>query len=286
MTAKILDGKKTSLALREKLKQEIDKRTKKGIAQPKLAVILVGNNKSSEIYVNNKKKACKEVGILSDAHELSESTTTEELLNLLDTLNSDQTVSGIIVQLPLPKHINTRLVLESVSPIKDVDGFHPYNVGRLAQRNPGLRPCTPYGIIQMLNIYDINVTGKNAVIVGASNIVGRPMALELLLKGATTTICHKFTKDLQEVVKTAELLVVATGQTHLIKKDWIKKDAIVIDVGISRMQDGTIKGDVDFENAKEIASYITPVPGGVGPMTVTTLLQNTLLAQKIELGAV
>lgn len=282
MVGKILDGKKISNEKKQKLTNEIIARNKDGIPPPCLAVILIGDNPASKVYVKNKKESCTEVGIKSLSYDLNKDTSTKELIKLINELNNNKKVNGILVQLPLPKHIDANLILETISPKKDVDGFHPFNIGRLAQNNPLIRPCTPYGIVQLLEINNINFKGLDAVVIGESNIVGRPMALELLKKEATVTICHIHTKNLKKYVSNAELLIVATGNPHLIKGDWIKQNAIVIDVGINRLEDGKIVGDVEFDEAIKKASYITPVPGGVGPMTISMLLHNTLLAQKIQ----
>ena len=281
MLSKVLDGKKISNELKILLSQDIKNRLDKGISAPCLAIVLIGNSPASRIYVNNKIIACKKVGIKSTLYELSETISTETLLKLIKELNLDQSINGIIVQLPLPGHIDTSLIIKEISVYKDVDGFHPYNLGSLAQRTPLLRPCTPYGIIQLLEKYAINLKGIYCVVVGASNIVGRPIALELLNKGATVTICHRFTKNLKNIVKNAELLVVAVGKAQLIKGSWLKQGVIVIDVGINRIDDGSIVGDVNFNEALPVARYVTPVPGGIGPMTIVTLLQNTLISQKL-----
>jgi methylenetetrahydrofolate dehydrogenase (NADP+)/methenyltetrahydrofolate cyclohydrolase len=278
MVAKIIDGKAFATTLRTTVATEIRSRIGQGLAQPCLAVILVGNNPASHIYVRNKRQACEEVGIKSIYHALSHTTTQLELHTLIQQLNSDPSINGILLQLPLPEHINSDALLESIDPSKDVDGFHPYNLGRLAQRRPALRPCTPYGIMMLLDSISEPYKSHHAVVVGASNIVGRPMALELLLAGSTVTICHRFTKDLGYFVKQADILVSATGIPSLIKGDWIKPGATVIDVGINRLSDGSIIGDVEFDVAKERAAWITPVPGGVGPITTATLLKNTLMA--------
>lgn len=278
MTAKILDGKNIAATLRQDVANAIKQRQAKGLRAPGLAVVLIGQDPASEIYVRSKRRACEEVGIVSSAYDLPANTTQEELLSLIDKLNADPTIDGILIQLPLPKTINEHAILEHIHPDKDVDGFHPYNLGRLAQRRPLLRPCTPYGIIKLLEHTGEDLTGKYAVVVGASNIVGRPMALELLLKKCTVTICHRFTKNLNQIIPSADLLIVAVGKTDLINSDWIKPGAIVVDVGMNRLSDGSVVGDVDFATAKEKASWITPVPGGVGPMTVATLLANTLFA--------
>lgn len=276
MTAQLIDGKALASKIRTKLKQIVSKSD----SAPGLAVILVGNDPASEVYVGHKERACKEVGITSTIHRLPENTSETDLEELIETLNYDDHVHGILVQVPLPQHIDTKLILETISPLKDVDGFHPYNVGRLAARNPALRPCTPNGIMQLIETTRIDLHGKNAVMVGASNIVGRPMCLELLLAGATTTVCHRFTpqEKLIEHLSHADVVIAAVGKPNLIKGEWIKEGAVVIDAGITRMKDNTLKGDVEFEAACEKAAWITPVPGGVGPMTVACLLENTVIA--------
>lgn len=279
MSAQIIDGKAIAKSVREKVSQSVDKLTNKGKRAPGLAVILVGLDPASQVYVNNKRKACEEVGFVEKSYNLPDTTSQSTLLHLIDELNEDEAVDGILVQLPLPPGLKTEEILERIDPKKDVDGFHPYNIGRLVQRIPVLRPCTPKGVIKMLEEMSLNVRGLEAVIVGASNIVGRPMASELLLKGCTTTVCHKFTKDLESHVRRAELLVVAVGKAEFIPGEWIKEGAIVIDVGINRLADGTLTGDVEYDTAKEKAAYITPVPGGVGPMTVACLIENTLEAR-------
>jgi len=275
MTAQIIDGKKIAAELRKTLKKRIDKRLDSGLRKPGLAVIIVGSDPASEVYVRNKRKGCEDAGIESLAYDLDEDTSEEKLLDLIDALNTNDAVDGILVQLPLPAHIDTEIVIERIHPQKDVDGFHPYNVGRLASRMPVLRPCTPRGVMTLLESTGEPIRGQDAVIVGASNHVGRPMALELLLAGCTITVCHRFTKDLEAQVRRADILVVAVGKPGIVKGEWVKKGATVIDVGINRTEDGKLVGDVDFEAAKENAGWITPVPGGVGPMTVATLLQNT-----------
>ncbi|BBG59709.1 bifunctional protein FolD protein [Providencia rustigianii] len=278
MLAKIIDGKTIAQAIRQEVAQKVQTRVANGKRAPGLAVILVGANPASQIYVGSKRRACEEVGFLSRSYDLPDTTTEAELLKLIDDLNQDPEIDGILVQLPLPAGIDNVKVIERIHPDKDVDGFHPYNVGRLCQRAPRLRPCTPRGIVTLLERYDINTYGLNAVIIGASNIVGRPMSLELLLAGCTTTVTHRFTKDLEQHVRSADLLVVAVGKPNFIPGEWIKPGAIVIDVGINRLENGKVTGDVDFDEASKRASWITPVPGGVGPMTVATLIQNTLQA--------
>lgn len=278
MTAKIIDGKAIAAEIRKTIAAKVQQRRAKNLRAPGLAVVLVGQDSASEIYVRNKRKACEEVGFISVAHDLPAETSQEKLLQLIEQLNNDANIDGILIQLPLPKHIDENAILERIHPDKDVDGFHPYNLGRLAQRRPLLRPCTPYGITKLLENIAIDLTGLNAVMVGASNIVGRPMALELLLAKCTITVCHRFTKNLAEHIKNADLLIVGIGKPGIIKSDWIKPGAIVIDVGINRLTDGSVVGDIDSNTAKERASWITPVPGGVGPMTIAMLLENTLFA--------
>ena len=278
MAAKIIDGKTIAQQVRSEVAEKVQQRLAAGKRAPGLAVILVGENPASQIYVTHKRRACEEVGFVSRAYNLPDSTGESELLALIDELNRDPTIDGILVQLPLPAGIDNVKVLERITPDKDVDGFHPYNVGRLCQRAPKLRPCTPRGIVTLLERYNIDTYGLNAVVVGASNIVGRPMSMELLLAGCTTTVTHRFTRDLRHHVEHADLLVVAVGKPGFIPGDWIKPGAVVIDVGINRLESGKVVGDVDFAAAAERASYITPVPGGVGPMTVATLIENTLLA--------
>lgn len=275
MRASLLLGKDCAAVRTNALKAQIAERLSLNYRAPGLAVILLGQNPASTIYVNNKRKACTQIGIHSQAYDLPENTTEDELCELIDTLNASPLIDGILVQLPLPKHIETQKILERIDPKKDVDGFHPYNLGRLAQKNPLLRPCTPYGIIQLLTHFNCPILGKHAVVIGASNIVGRPMGLEFLLAGATTSICHRFTKNLQPFVKTADILVVAAGSMDIINPEWLKKNQVVVDVGMHRLANGTLRGDVDFEKACEKVAWITPVPGGVGPMTIATLLENT-----------
>ncbi len=276
MSAKILDGKAIAAELRDSIKQEVDVQVAAGKPRPGLAVIMVGEDPASQVYVRNKKIACEKAGFNDVSVVLPAETSQEEVLALIDKLNADETVHGIIVQLPVPKHISPEPIIERISPCKDVDGFHPYNVGRLATGNLQLAPCTPHGVMTMLEKTGIPIRGLNAVIVGASNIVGVPMALELLNARATITVCHSATKDLAHKVSEADLVVVGVGIPKMLKGEWIKEGAIVIDVGINRLDDGTLCGDVDFDSAKERAGWITPVPGGVGPMTIATLLQNTL----------
>jgi methylenetetrahydrofolate dehydrogenase (NADP+)/methenyltetrahydrofolate cyclohydrolase len=278
MTAQLIDGKTIAATLRQQIAQRVTDRLQQGLRAPGLAVILVGHDPASQVYVAHKRKDCQEVGFLSRAYDLPETTRQDELLGLIDQLNDDPAIDGILVQLPLPKHLDASQLLERIRPDKDVDGFHPYNVGRLAQRMPLLRPCTPKGVMTLLESTGVDLHGLNALVVGASNIVGRPMALELLLAGCTITVAHRFTHDLEEHVRRSDLLVVATGITDLVKGEWIKPGAIVIDVGINRQADGKLRGDVEFGPASERAGWITPVPGGVGPMTRACLLENTLYA--------
>ncbi len=278
MTAQNIDGTLISKTVRSEVAARVKARTEAGLRAPGLAVVLVGEDPASQVYVGSKRRACEEVGFVSKSYDMPVTTTQEQLLELVDQLNNDPTIDGILVQLPLPAGLDSTQVLERIIPEKDVDGFHPYNVGRLVQRIPTLRSCTPKGIMTLLERYNIQMRGKHAVIVGASNIVGRPMTLELLLAGCTTTTCHRFTKDLEAHVRQADVLVVAVGKPHFIPGEWVKDGAVVIDVGINRLESGKLVGDVDYEVAKQHASYITPVPGGVGPMTVASLIENTLLA--------
>jgi methylenetetrahydrofolate dehydrogenase (NADP+)/methenyltetrahydrofolate cyclohydrolase len=282
MTAQIIDGKAIADNLLNSINARINARLAAGKRAPGLAVILLGDDPASAIYVRNKRLACEKVGIRSVAYNISSATTEAELLELIDTLNADPTIDGILVQSPLPAHIKDELVIERISANKDVDGFHPYNIGRLAVRQPTLRSCTPFGVIKMLEATGIKLMGMDAVVVGVSNHVGRPMALELLLAGCTVTSCHRHTKDLAQAVASADLIVAAAGKPGLIKGEWIKPGAIVVDIGINRLPDGKLAGDVEFETAKARASWITPVPGGVGPMTVATLMENTLLALELS----
>ena len=285
MTAQIIDGKAIAATLRQDIKQRVDQRLARGLRPPGLAVILVGTDSASQVYVGSKRKACEEVGFKSMAYDLPASTSAEELLTLIDELNADETIDGILVQLPLPGHIPSETVIERIRPDKDVDGFHPYNIGRLTIRQPVLRSCTPRGVMILLDKIGVPVRGLDAVVVGASNHVGRPMALELLLAGCTVTVCHRFTKDLESQVRDADLLVVAVGKPAIVRGEWIKDGAIVIDIGINRNEQGKLVGDIDFETAKRHAAWITPVPGGVGPMTVATLLQNTFdAAESLHTG--
>jgi methylenetetrahydrofolate dehydrogenase (NADP+)/methenyltetrahydrofolate cyclohydrolase len=282
MTSQIINGKAIAEDLLIEIKAKIEARTNAGKRAPCLAVVLVGADAASAIYVRNKRRACEKVGIKSIAHELPATITEADLLTLVDSINNDNNIDGILVQSPLPHHINEDKLIEHIAVNKDVDGFHPYNIGRLAVRQPTLRSCTPFGVIKMLRASNLDLMGLDATIVGVSNHVGRPMALELLLAGCTITSCHRHTKDLASKVKSADLVIAAAGKAGLIQGDWIKNGAIVVDIGINRLADGRITGDVDFEAASQRASYITPVPGGVGPMTVATLMENTLLALELS----
>ncbi len=279
MTAKIIDGKAVAKHIRENIAKEVEKLSHEGL-HPGLAVVLVGNNPASMVYVRNKGEACRAAGIYSEEHRLTEETSEAELLGVIDKLNKDNRIHGILVQLPLPERINKENILKAISPEKDVDGFHEINMGRLMTGHDGLVPCTPLGIIKLLDHYHIPVEGKNAVIVGRSNIVGKPVALMLLHRNATVTICHTRTKNMPEVCRQADILIAAVGRSHMISGDMIKDGAVVIDVGINRQDSGKLAGDVDFEGASEKASWITPVPGGVGPMTIAMLLYNTVKAAK------
>lgn len=278
MSANLIDGRTVAEGVRRQLKEAVATRLENGQRPPGLAVILVGGEPASEIYVRNKRKTCAEIGMLSRSYDFPDDVPEAELLALIRRLNEDPEVDGILVQLPLPKHIDPSAVIETIAPHKDVDGFHPFNLGRLAQRRPMLRPCTPYGVMTLLESTGLPVRGKDATVVGASNIVGRPMVLELLLAGATVTNCHRFTHNLAHHVGQADIVVSATGRVGLIKGEWIKEGAVVVDVGINRCPDGKIRGDVEFDAAAERAAWITPVPGGVGPMTIAMLLKNTLFA--------
>jgi methylenetetrahydrofolate dehydrogenase (NADP+)/methenyltetrahydrofolate cyclohydrolase len=284
MTAKLIDGKALAAQTIAKIRRETDALAARGLRRPGLAVVMVGDNPASQIYVRNKRRACEESGIVSVAHDLPPSSSQSDLLQLIDHLNADAAIDGLLVLLPLPEHMQSTAVVERIDPAKDVDGFHPYNVGRLAQRKPVIRPCTPLGVTRLIESTGISTYGLNAVVVGASNIVGRPMALELLLLGATTTICHRFTHDLEQHVGRAEILVVAVGKPGLVKGDWIRPGSIVIDVGMNRLDGGKLVGDVEFDRARERAAWITPVPGGVGPMTVAMLMSNTLESAQKRMG--
>jgi len=284
MTAHLLDGNAIATDLRNEIKSQVSELVSAGKRPPGLAVVLVGEDPASQVYVRNKQRSCEAAGFLSELHRLDASTSQLELLTLIDDLNGREEIDGILVQLPLPSQISEEIVTERILPTKDVDGFHPYNIGRLTLRTPILRPCTPKGVMTMLNRTGQDLVGLDAVIVGQSNIVGRPMALELLAAGCTITICHSRTQNLPEKVGLADIVVAAVGRPNFIEGDWLKLGAIVIDVGINRLDDGSLCGDVDFRTASHKASWITPVPGGVGPMTVATLLQNTLYARELHGG--
>ncbi|NND44286.1 MAG: bifunctional methylenetetrahydrofolate dehydrogenase/methenyltetrahydrofolate cyclohydrolase FolD [Xanthomonadales bacterium] len=281
-TAKLLDGLEVSAALIREVRDRIERHVANGGRRPGLAVVLVGDDPASAIYVNAKRADCEKAGILARDVDLPEHTSQQDLLDLIDRLNEDPAIDGILVQLPLPEHIEEAAVTNRIRARKDVDGFHAFSVGSLALRQPGLRPCTPRGVMTLLNYYGLKVKGRHAVVVGASNIVGRPMCLELLYKGATVTVTHKFTRDLEAHVRMAELLVVAIGKPGIVKADWIAPGAIVVDVGINRLDSGKLVGDIDFDAAAQRAGWISPVPGGVGPMTRATLMQNTAEAAGIE----
>jgi methylenetetrahydrofolate dehydrogenase (NADP+) / methenyltetrahydrofolate cyclohydrolase len=281
MTARLIDGKSVAAQVKADVQAQVEAMVAQGRRRPGLAVIMVGRNSASQVYVRGKRRACEEVGIVSIARDLPHNTAERTLVKLIDELNADPNVDGILVQLPLPEQIRSSAIIERIDPKKDVDGFHPYNIGRLAQRNPHIRPCTPYGVIKLLEHIGVaEHKGQHAVVVGASNIVGRPMALELLLMGATTTICHRFTNDLDVQVGRADVLVVAVGQPGLVPGRWIKPGSVVIDVGMNRLDNGKLVGDVEFDAACERAAWITPVPGGVGPMTVAMLMRNALEASQ------
>jgi len=282
MSAQILDGKAIAADIRDQVKARVDARLADGQRAPGLVVVLVGENPASQVYVRNKQNACEKVGFKSELVKLPATTSQAELLELIDTLNARDEVDGILVQLPLPDQIDEETVTERIVPTKDVDGFHPYNIGRLTLRMPLLRPCTPKGVMTMLERTDMHLVGKDAVIIGQSNIVGRPMFLELLMARCTPTVCHSRTKDLEAKIKAADIVVAAVGVPKFVKGEWLKDGAVVIDVGINRLEDGSLCGDVDYDSAKDVASWITPVPGGVGPMTVATLLENTLQAAELH----
>lgn len=275
----IIDGKAVSASVRERIKNEVES-LKKGGKETGLAVIIVGNDPASKVYVNNKKKGCAEVGINSYEYALPEETTTEELLTLINKLNGDSKVDGILCQLPLPKHIDEKIVINSIIPEKDVDAFHPVNTGHIMIGDYSFLPCTPAGIIEMLKFYNIEISGKECVVIGRSNIVGKPMAMLLLQNSGTVTVCHSKTQNLAEVTRRADILVAAVGKANFVTADMVKDGAVVIDVGMNRNAEGKLCGDVDFDGVKDKCSFITPVPGGVGPMTITMLLNNTLTASK------
>lgn len=284
MTAQLIDGKAVAAQVHERVRQAVAARVAAGQRAPALATVLVGADPASEIYVRNKRLTCEKIGIRSVPNHLDATVSEAELLAVVDRLNADDGIDGILVQLPLPKHIDADKVIERIRPDKDVDGFHPYNFGRLAQKTPTLRPCTPWGCVELLKSTGVPLAGKRALVVGQSNIVGRPMALELLLLGCTVTVAHSRTRDLAEEVGRAEILVVGTGIPEMIKGAWLRDGAIVVDVGINRLPSGKLCGDVEFAAAAERAAFITPVPGGVGPMTVAMLMDNTLTAARLRAG--
>lgn len=286
MAARLIDGRAVAADIRDEVRRRIEAAATRGTRRPGLAVVKVGDDAASAVYVRGKRRACEEVGVRSFAFDLPAATAEAALLALIDELNGDERVDGILVQLPLPEHIRRSAVIERIDPAKDVDGFHPYNIGRLAQRIPLMRPCTPFGVIRLLEHIGASFKGQNAVVVGASNIVGRPMSLELLLTGATATVCHRFTVDLREHVNRADILIVAAGKPGLIPGEWVRPGSIVIDVGMNRLADGHLVGDIGFAAARERADWITPVPGGVGPMTVAMLMHNTLEAAQRRQAAV
>ncbi len=282
MTAQIIDGKARAARLTDEIKAQVAARVVAGKAPPGLAVVLVGDSAASQVYVRNKRRTTEAVGMRSFAHDLPATTSQADLLSLIDAMNRDAAVSGILVQLPLPHHIDSELVTERIDPLKDVDGFHPYNIGRLVLKRPLLRPCTPFGCMTLLKDTGEDLVGKHAVVIGQSNIVGRPMALELLMERCTVTICHSKTRDLPGLVRQADIVVAGVGKANFVQGDWVREGAIVLDVGINRGADGKLCGDVDFAAAVQRASWITPVPGGVGPMTIATLLANTLRAAELQ----
>jgi methylenetetrahydrofolate dehydrogenase (NADP+)/methenyltetrahydrofolate cyclohydrolase len=285
MAARILDGNALAARVTEEVREGVARRTARGGGVPGLAVVLVGENAASQVYVRNKRRTTEAVGMRSFAFDPSADVSPAELLELIDRLNADPAVHGILVQLPLPPQIAPEAVIERIDPRKDVDGFHPYNVGRLVIKQPTLRPCTPYGCMRLLAETGESLVGKHAVVIGQSNIVGRPMALELLMARCTVTICHSATRNLPGIVRSADIVVAAVGKPRMVQGDWIKQGAIVLDVGMNRLPDGKLTGDVDFDAARERAAWITPVPGGVGPMTVAMLLANTLRAAELAEGA-
>ena len=284
MSAHVIDGKAVAQRVTDQVRAEVAAHLVAGGATPGLAVVLVGDGAASQVYVRNKRKTTETVGMRSFAFDLPATATETEVLSLVDRLNADPAVNGILVQLPLPKHIDPERVIERIDPKKDVDGFHPYNIGRLVLKMPMLRPCTPFGCMRLLHETGEDLVGKHAVVIGQSNIVGRPMALELLMARCTVTICHSATRDLPGIVRQGDIVVAGVGKAKFVPGDWIKPGAIVIDVGINRLADGKLCGDVDFDAAKDVAGWITPVPGGVGPMTIATLLANTLRAAQWQAG--
>ena len=278
--AEILDGKKVSQKVKDALKEETKAFFEKYGIRPGLAVVIVGDDPASRVYVNSKKKACEEIGYYSEEHALSKDTTESELLSLVEKLNGDGKIHGILVQLPLPGHIDEEKIINAISPKKDVDAFHPVNVGKIMIGNFDFLPCTPAGVMELLDEANIDLTGKNCVVIGRSNIVGKPQAMLLLHKDATVTICHSKTKNLKEITKNADVLIAAVGRAKMVTADYVKKGAVVIDVGMNRLENKKLAGDVDFDSVKDVASYITPVPGGVGPMTIAMLMKNTFTAAK------
>ncbi len=278
--AEILDGKKVSQKVKDALKEETKAFFEKYGIRPGLAVVIVGDDPASRVYVNSKKKACEEIGYYSEEHALPKDTTESELLSLVEKLNGDGKIHGILVQLPLPGHIDEEKIINAISPKKDVDAFHPVNVGKIMIGNFDFLPCTPAGVMELLNEANIDLTGKNCVVIGRSNIVGKPQAMLLLHKNATVTICHSKTKNLKEITKNADVLIAAVGRAKMVTADYVKKGAVVIDVGMNRLENKKLAGDVDFDSVKDVASYITPVPGGVGPMTIAMLMKNTFTAAK------
>ncbi|MDD6489203.1 MAG: bifunctional methylenetetrahydrofolate dehydrogenase/methenyltetrahydrofolate cyclohydrolase FolD [Clostridia bacterium] len=281
--AKIISGKEVSAQVRADVRAECETLKQQGIT-PGLAVIIVGDDPASRVYVNNKKKACADVGFLSEEYTLPAQTTQEELLDLIEKLNNKKEINGILCQLPLPKHLDEKAVINAISPLKDVDAFHPSNVGRIMIGDYHFLPCTPAGVMELIHSADIDVNGKNCVVIGRSNIVGKPMAMLLLHENGTVTICHSRTKNLKEICRSADILVAAVGKPKFVKADMVKEGAVVIDVGMDRDENGKLCGDVDFNEVEPLASYITPVPGGVGPMTIAMLMKNTLMAAKIQNG--
>jgi methylenetetrahydrofolate dehydrogenase (NADP+)/methenyltetrahydrofolate cyclohydrolase len=282
MTAQLLDGKAVAQRVTADVAARVERFRLQGHAAPGLAVVLVGEDPASQVYVRNKRRTTEATGMRSFAHDLPGDTSQADVLALIDRLNADNAVSGILVQLPLPRHVDASQIVERIDPRKDVDGFHPYNIGRLVQKTPTLRPCTPYGCMRLLAETGVDLAGLNAVVIGQSNIVGRPMALELLMARCTVTICHSATRDLPRIVGQGDIVVAAVGKARFVQGDWLKEGAIVLDVGVNRTADGKLVGDVDFEAARRRASWITPVPGGVGPMTIAMLLSNTLLAAELQ----
>lgn len=280
--AEILNGKEFAKKVRKQVKEDVSSLKEKGV-NPKLAVIMVGHNSSSEVYVRNKSKACEKTGIEFEEFLMEENTTEEELLGLIEKLNNDDSVHGILLQSPVPKHIDINKAFRTISPLKDVDGFNPINVGNLSIGEDCFISCTPYGVIKLLEEYNIDLSGKEAVVLGRSNIVGKPMAQCLLSKNATVTICHSKTKDIDKVIKRADIVIAAIGKANFVKKEMIKDGAVVVDVGINRLDDGSLVGDVEFDKVSEVASYITPVPGGIGPMTIAMLVNNVAKAAKLTL---